>query len=46
MKEIAEVLESLKNPGSVNLMDVVVEILEHEKNPLLEHCLVQLKTAA
>jgi len=46
MKEISEVLHSLKNPGSVNLMEVFEEILKNEDCPMIKYCLTQIKLAA
>ncbi|MGE5308204.1 MAG: PEP/pyruvate-binding domain-containing protein, partial [Deltaproteobacteria bacterium] len=38
-KSYADTLRQYKNPGSVNLMEAIREMLEREDNPELKHCL-------
>lgn len=46
MIEIADTLDSYKNPGYVNLMDCYKEVLKHEDNAEIKHCLKVIQESA
>ncbi len=47
LKIVAEDLDSRAiNPGTVNIMNALEEIIKHEKNEMLEHCLVEFRKVA